>query len=213
MSDCFHPAADLALQPFRRRGLPRSLEIICAGTGIILLAPLAAAVALAIKASDGGPVFYRQERVGKGFRPFLLLKFRTMVIDADRDGLLTGPADTRVTRPGRVLRKYKLDEIPQLVNVLLGDMQFVGPRPEVARYVELFRAEYEQLLREPPGVTDPASIAFRDEENCFSADNVESEYLSRILPRKLALSLEYQRRRTFFSDLRILLSTIVKLPQ
>ena len=201
------------MQPLRRRGLPRSVEIVCAGAGVILLAPLAAVIALAIKASDRGPVFYRQQRIGKGFRPFLLLKFRTMIVDAERGGLLTGPGDARVTRPGRILRKYKLDELPQLVNVLLGDMQLVGPRPEVSRYVELFRPQYEQLLRQAPGLTDPASIAYRDEESCFSADNLEGEYLSRILPRKLDLSLEYQRRRTFFSDLRMLLSTITKLPK
>lgn len=203
--------AELTLQPFRRRGLPRVLEIVCAGVGILLLAPLALLIALAIKVSDRGPVFYRQQRVGKGFHLFHLLKFRTMIVDADRAGLLTAPQDARVTRPGRILRRYKLDELPQLLNVLVGDMQLVGPRPEVQRYVQIFRPQYELLLREPPGLTDPASIAYRREESHFSSCPIEDQYISSILPHKIELSLAYQRRRTFLSDLRMLALTIIQI--
>lgn len=211
MSECLQPAAELAAQPFRRRGLPRGLDLLCAGSGLLLLAPVALLIALAIKAADGGPVFYRQERIGKAFRPFRLLKFRTMVVDAERAGLLTGPQDVRVTRPGRVLRRYKLDELPQLINVFLGDMQLVGSRPEVPKYVEMFRPQYALLLREAPGLTDPASIAYRDEESCFTPLQIEEQYVSTILPHKLKLSLEYQSRRTVFSDLNILVRTVARI--
>ena len=211
MSECLQPAAELAAQPFRRRGLPRGLDLLCASAGLLLLTPVALLIALAIKAADGGPVFYRQARIGKAFRPFRLLKFRTMVVDADRTGLLTGPQDARVTGPGRVLRRYKLDELPQLINVFLGDMQLVGSRPEVSKYVEMFRPQYALLLREAPGLTDPASIAYRDEESCFAPLQMEEQYIATILPHKLKLSLEYQSRRTIFSDLRILLRTVVRI--
>lgn len=211
MSECLQPAAELAARPFQRRGLPRGFDLVCASAGLLLLAPLALLVALAIKAADAGPVFYRQERIGKAFRPFGLLKFRTMIVDADRAGLLTGPQDARVTRPGRLLRRYKLDELPQLINVVLGDMQLVGSRPEVAKYVEMFRPQYALLLREAPGLTDPASIAYRDEASCFTPLQMEQQYVSTILPHKLKLSLEYQGRRTIVSDLRILLRTAARI--
>lgn len=211
MSECLQPAAQLAAQPFRRRGLPRGVDLLCASAGLLLLTPVALLIALAVRAADGGPVFYSQKRIGKAFRPFRLLKFRTMVVDADRAGLLTGPQDARVTRPGRVLRRYKLDELPQLINVLLGDMQLVGSRPEVAKYVDMFRPQYALLLREAPGLTDPASIAYRDEESCFAPQQMEEQYIATILPHKLKLSLEYQRRRTVFSDLNMLFRTIARI--
>lgn len=156
-------------------------------------------------------MLYAQDRVGKNFRSFRLLKFRSMAPGSERSGVLTAPSDSRITRVGRVLRKYKLDELPQLWNVLQGDMQLVGPRPEVARYVERFRERYAILLRQPPGITDPASLAYRHEEQCFQAGAIEQQYLARILPDKLRLSLEYQRRRNFFSDLAILLHTVAGL--
>jgi lipopolysaccharide/colanic/teichoic acid biosynthesis glycosyltransferase len=130
---------------------------------------------LAVKCEDGGPVFYSQFRVGRGFHPFRLLKFRSMIVNADKAGLLTQPADARLTRVGQFLRKYKLDELPQLWNVLKGDMQLVGPRPEVARYVELFYEQYSPLLNESPGITDPASLAYRREESCFLPGDIDQQ--------------------------------------
>jgi len=141
--------------------MQRTFDFICAAVGLPLLLPLLAAIALAIKVCDGGPVFYAQLRVGKDFKNFHLLKFRTMVPEADRHGLLTAPEDARVTRVGKFLRAWKLDELPQLLNVLMGDMQFVGARPEVERYVQQFPREYGVLLKDRPGITDPASLAYR----------------------------------------------------
>jgi lipopolysaccharide/colanic/teichoic acid biosynthesis glycosyltransferase len=189
----------------------RAVNLICAAVGLLLFLPLLAVIALIVKCNDGGPVFYAHPRVGKGFRSFRLLKFRTMAVNADKAGPLTEPADRRITRVGRFLRKYKLDELPQLWNVLTGDMQLVGTRPEVERYVALFREQYALLLSEPPGITDPASLAFRREEKLFVAERMEQQYVSEILPEKLRLSLEYQRRRNLLSDLRVLLNTVLSV--
>jgi len=187
----------------------RAFDVSCAAFGLLLLSPVLLLVALAIKAEDGGTVFYAQPRVGLGFRRFRLLKFRSMVSGTEGKGLITAANDDRVTGVGRFIRKYKLDELPQLVNVLRGDMDLVGSRPEVERYVEMFRREYSELLQVRPGITDPASIIFRDEQQELASGNVEGEYVSRILPKKLELSLWYMRRRTFFSDLGILIRTVL----
>jgi lipopolysaccharide/colanic/teichoic acid biosynthesis glycosyltransferase len=189
----------------------RAFSVVCAAAGLVLLSPLLVAIAVAIKWDDGGPVFYSQRRVGQGFRVFLLLKFRSMVVNADKAALLTSPQDSRLTRIGLFLRKYKLDELPQLWNVCRGDMQLVGSRPEVERYVEMFRDQYASLLNQLPGITDPASLAYRCEDKIFIVGSVEQQYVSKILPDKLRLSLEYQRRRTFLSDLRVLVSTVLGL--
>jgi lipopolysaccharide/colanic/teichoic acid biosynthesis glycosyltransferase len=189
----------------------RSFDVLCAGIGLFLLSPLFGLIAAAIKIDDGGPVFYEQVRVGRMFRPFRVLKFRSMVMGADQKGLLTAPTDSRLTRMGRILREYKLDELPQLLNVLHGDMQLVGARPEVGRYVEMFRPQYALILQERPGLTDPATVAYSREDRVFSSSKIEQQYVSEILPEKLRLSLEYQRRRGFFSDLGILLKTIASL--
>jgi lipopolysaccharide/colanic/teichoic acid biosynthesis glycosyltransferase len=191
--------------------LERAFNGAAASAGLIVLSPLFALAALAIKCDDGGPVFYSQRRIGQGLRTFRLLKFRSMIVHAERDGLLTGPCDRRVTRAGRILRRYKLDELPQLWNVLMGDMQLVGARPEVEAYVRMFPEEYAELLREPPGITDPASLAYRHEEKLFVPGEVERQYLAEILPDKLRLSLEYQRRRTLGSDIRVLVATLLAL--
>jgi lipopolysaccharide/colanic/teichoic acid biosynthesis glycosyltransferase len=126
---------------------------------------------------------------------------------ADRGGLLTAPADFRVTRVGRLLRRHKLDELPQLFNVLAGDMQLVGARPEVEPYVQMFRSQYAVILQDRPGITDPASLANRREDQMFSADRMEQQYVEEILPSKLKLSLGYQQRRSLLSDIGILLRT------
>ena len=190
----------------------RAFDLICAAAGLALLSPLFPVIALAIKLEDGAPVIYSQPRIGRGFRVFRLYKFRTMIAGAERTGPLTAPADARITRVGRWLRKYKFDELPQLLNVIKGDMQLVGARPEIQRYVEMFRSEYEVILRDRPGITDPATLEFRHEDNAFGPGNVEEQYVSAILPRKLELSLEYSRRRTFFGDLRIIYHTLLKIP-
>jgi len=194
--------------PRTGRPLTRAFDILFATLGLILLFPLFAAIAVAIRLDDGGPIFYQQKRVGKCFRLFRIYKFRSMVAGADSQGLLTGPNDKRQTAVGRTLRRYKLDELPQLFNVLKGDMQLVGPRPEVERYVNAFRSQYEEILLERPGLTDPATLMYRHEEHLFSKEALESEYLERLLPAKLQLSLEYQKRRGFWSDLRVLLRTL-----
>jgi len=189
----------------------RTFNFVCAALGLLLLLPLLTVIALLVKYHDGGPVFYAQPRVGKGFRLFRVLKFRSMVVNADQAGLLTAPADHRLTGVGRLLRKHKLDELPQLWNVLTGEMQLVGVRPEVEPYVAMFREQYALLLNQPPGITDPATLAYRREETLFIAEHMEQQYVSEILPEKLKLSLDYQRNRSFFSDLRVLLNTVLSL--
>lgn len=191
----------------------RIFDVVCAAIGLVALSPLLALVALAIKLEDGGPILYSQPRVGRRFRKFRLHKFRSMVPDADRLGSpLTEPQDPRITRVGRFLRRYKLDELPQLINMLKGDMRLVGARPELDRYVEMFRSEYALLLDDRPGITDPATLAYRHEHQVLEAKGVEEQYVAEILPHKLELSLEYARRRTLISDLGIIFRTVLGLP-
>lgn len=188
-------------------GINRPFDVLVASTLIVLLLPVFVLVALAIKFDDKGPVLYKQARVGRHFRLFQIYKFRSMLIGAEAKGLLTGPDDSRQTRVGRFLRRYKLDELPQLLNVLKGDMQLVGPRPEVVRYVSAFQSQYVEILQERPGLTDPASLAFRDEQQFFGSDAVEQQYLEQILPSKLKISLEYQKRRSPWTDFAVLVRT------
>jgi lipopolysaccharide/colanic/teichoic acid biosynthesis glycosyltransferase len=187
----------------------RAFDVVCAVTGLAVLAPLLVIVAAAIKLEDGGPVLFSQPRVGKGLTKFRLLKFRSMVPNDGGSSLLIAPDDPRITRVGRFLRKYKLDELPQLANVVKGEMQLVGVRPQVECFVEIFPAEYELLLQDRPGITDLATLAFRHEEQMFQAGPLEKQYISQMLPRKLRLSLQYRRTRTFFSDLGILFRTVL----
>jgi lipopolysaccharide/colanic/teichoic acid biosynthesis glycosyltransferase len=189
----------------------RVFDVLCAVTGLFLLSPLFCLIALAIKLDDGGPVFYQQVRVGRCFRPFRICKFRSMVTGADRAGPLTAPGDSRVTRVGRWLRTYKLDELPQLFNVFKGDMQLVGARPEVEHYVQMFHPQYVEILRDRPGITDPASLAYRHEEQMLSPDRIEQQYVKEILPAKIEISLSYQKQRSFLSDTRILARTVFGL--
>ncbi len=189
----------------------RVLDVIGSVIGLVLLWPLLALIAAAIKLEGGGPALYAQLRVGKDFRPFRFYKFRSMLPGAEREGLLTAPNDVRLTRVGRILRKYKLDELPQLFNVLKGHMQLVGPRPEVERYVAMFRPQYARLLRDRPGITDPATLAYRREEQILVAGSRERHYVMHILPNKLKLSLEYQASRSLFADFVILVRTVLNL--
>ena len=193
--------------------LKRTFDIVMAILGLLVLFPLFVAVALLIKVNSAGPVFFRQERIGKNFRPFHIYKFRTMVHNAQvKGGLLTSAGDPRITRVGALLRQTKIDELPQLINVLVGDMSFVGPRPEVRKYVVLFQKQYESILSVRPGITDIASVKYRDESVILArADNPEQEYLLRILPDKLRLAEEYVRRSSLAFDLTLIFQTLMKL--
>ena len=198
--------------PVWRRGVAtRLFDLACALGGLIFLAPLFGLIALAIKLDDGGAVFFVQNRVGRNFQQFRFYKFRSMAEGSGRADGVTAPGDSRITRIGAVLRRYKLDELPQLFNVLKGDMQLVGSRPEVERYVQMFRPQYAVILQERPGITDPASLAFRHEDRILNADRLEEQYVNEVLPAKLSLTLEYQQRRTFMSDLAILFRTVFRL--
>jgi dTDP-4-amino-4,6-dideoxygalactose transaminase/lipopolysaccharide/colanic/teichoic acid biosynthesis glycosyltransferase len=187
----------------------RAFDVTCAAAGLLLLAPLLAMVAIAIKWEDGGPALYVQTRVGKGFKKFRLFKFRSMAANSPASMPLAGPDDPRITRVGHFLRQRKLDELPQLINVLMGDMQLVGVRPQLERYVQVFPDEYRDLLEDRPGITDLASLKFRNEEQMFHAGSVDEQYVTQILPEKLRLSLKYRRARTFLSDLEILFRTVL----
>ncbi len=197
--------------------MKRSFDVCMAAVGLALTAPLLAIIAILIKLDSQGPVIFRQIRVGQGFRPFTILKFRTMAVDASGTCVpLTVGQDPRITRVGRILRKLKLDELPQLVNVLIGDMSFVGPRPEVPRYVERLRAQFSEVLTVRPGITDLASLTYIDEAALLScSSNPEDEYQNKILPEKLRLAKLYIRHMSLRLDFAIIIQTllhIVRLP-
>ena len=188
--------------------LKRLFDIVVSAGALLLLLPFIAILALAILIDSGPPVFFTQDRVGRHFRCFRLWKFRTMSSGAAGPPI-TLAGDARITRAGRFLRASKLDELPQLWNVLRGDMSLVGPRPELPRYVEMFRERYLPLLEFRPGLTDTASIRYRDEERVLAAAaDPLAEYASRVLPDKIALAEEYARTRSFALDLGILLRTM-----
>ena len=193
--------------------MKRIFDIVVSLVGLILLLPLLVFVAVLIKLDSRGPIFFRQQRIGMAFRPFQILKFRTMIDNAQRrGGLITFARDTRITRVGRILRQTKIDELPQLINVLRGDMTFVGPRPEVPEFVELFRQDYEEILTVRPGMTDLASLKYRDEAAVLGhCNNSQEEYLRHVLPDKINLNKEYIRRSSFFFDLTLILKTLLKL--
>ena len=181
----------------------RTFDLLLAGFGLVLLSPLLLVIALAIRLDSGGPVLYRQERVGRHGVPFRIHKFRTMRHDPLHGGpQITVGDDARITRVGAFLRRSKLDELPQLIDVLRGRMSIVGPRPEVPRYVALYPAELrEQVLSVRPGITDLASIEFRDEAALLErASDPEREYVQVVVPRKLALAALYVRTRTLRGD-------------
>lgn len=178
-----------------------------------MLSPILVPIAIWVKIDSKGPVFYRQSRVGRGNKDFGLYKFRSMEVGADRKGLITvGGHDPRVTRAGYYLRKYKLDELPQLINVLKGDMSLVGPRPEVRKYVELYTPEQRRVLRVRPGITDPASIRYRNENELLAqTDDPEKCYRETIMPDKLCINLEYIDNRSFTGDIGIIFRTFSSL--
>jgi len=200
------------LKESRRPGgaAKRLFDLAGAALGIILMLPLGLLICLCIKLADGGPVFYRQVRVGRFGRPFRIWKFRSMVLEAERLGSsLTPGEDPRITRLGRILRKTKLDELPQLWNVLAGEMSFVGPRPEVPRYVEHYSPEQRQVLNCKPGITDLASLLFRDEAALLrGAADVEQFYVRYCLPKKIELNRQYMERAGVLQDLWIIARTL-----
>jgi len=185
----------------------RCIDIILSALLLLLLSPVFAAAALMITLDSRGSIIFRQERVGRNFRRFLIMKFRTMRSDSSGTPITTS-GDQRVTRIGSWLRATKIDELPQLVNVLCGEMSLVGPRPEIPEYVELFRDRFQQILQIRPGITDPASIAFRNEEKILknSPDPLRT-YRELIIPMKLDLSEQYIRERSLRSDFLTLLKT------
>ena len=193
--------------------IKRLFDVVAAVVGLLVLSPLFALVALAIKLTSRGPVFFRQERVGRDFQPFRIYKFRTMVVDAPRlGGQITAGRDPRITTIGHLLRKTKLDELPQLLNVLFGEMSLVGPRPEVPKYVEMFRPQFAEVLSVRPGITDLASVKYRDENEILGrADDPEAAYVNQVLPDKLALATEYVRRASFWFDVRLIFATFWKV--
>ncbi len=190
--------------------LKRVFDILFSLVGIFLLLPVFLVFAILIVLDSKGGIFYKQVRVGKDMRDFKLLKFRTMYTDSDKKGLLTvGQRDSRITKVGYTLRKYKVDELPQLFNVLLGDMSLVGPRPEVRKYVDMYNEQQQKVLSVKPGITDYASIEYVNENELLkNADDPEQLYIDEIMPEKLRLNLKYIAENSFVNDIKIILNTL-----
>ena len=193
--------------------MKRLFDIISSASGLLLLSPIFLIVTILIKLDSAGPVLYRQMRVGMNFRRFWIIKFRTMENQADKKGLqITAGGDKRVTRLGRLLRKGKIDELPQLFNVLRGEMSLVGPRPEVEKYVELYKEDYEEILKIRPGITDISSVIFSNEEGVLQNQaDPEWYYKHILLPEKIKLAREYMSRASFFYDIKIIFRTFYKV--
>jgi lipopolysaccharide/colanic/teichoic acid biosynthesis glycosyltransferase len=192
--------------------LKRIFDLIFSLIGILAILPLLFIIALLVIIESKGGIFYKQTRVGKNNIDFKLYKIRTMYTDADKKGLLTvGKRDNRITKVGYYLRKYKIDEFPQLLNILFGEMSFVGPRPEVRKYVDLYTAEQLKVLNVKPGLTDFASLTYYHEnEHLSKFEDPEKEYIETIMPHKIELNLDYIRRQNIILDVMIILKTIFK---
>ncbi len=190
--------------------LKRGFDILFSLSAILLLLPVFIVVAFLIKIDSKGSVFYIQKRVGRFRKGFLLYKFRTMFTNSHKIGLLTvGDKDNRITKIGYFLRKYKIDELPQFINVLKGDMSIVGPRPEVEKYVSFYNSEQLNILNIKPGITDEASIVYRNESEILSKHlEPEKFYIHNLLPNKIAIGLKYIENQSFLNDLKIILKTI-----
>jgi lipopolysaccharide/colanic/teichoic acid biosynthesis glycosyltransferase len=188
----------------------RAFDIFFAVIGLLFISPILLVLALLISFDSKGGVFYKQVRIGKNLVPFKLFKFRSMYTNADKKGLLTvGNNDSRITKIGYYLRKYKLDELPQLINVLIGDMSFVGPRPEVEKYVKLYTQEQREVFKVKPGITDWASIQYvKENEILAKSTDPEKTYIDEIMPAKLKLNLEYANNNSVLIDIKIILLTI-----
>lgn len=191
----------------------RCFDIFFSLLGITLLLWLFLIIAIAIKCSSKGPVLFKQERVGKGGKTFKIWKFRSMVVNAEAKGMqITTDGDNRITKVGKFIRKTKIDELPQLVNVLSGKMSFVGPRPEVPKYVAMYDENQLKVLSVKPGITDLASIEFRNENDLLDGDeDPERKYIEEIMPAKLELNLKYIEKAGFFYDIGLIFKTIGKV--
>jgi lipopolysaccharide/colanic/teichoic acid biosynthesis glycosyltransferase len=189
--------------------MKRLFDIVASGLGLIALSPLFLILAIWIKLDSKGPVFYRQVRVGKDNKDFRIFKFRSMRVGSDKGSLVTiGGHDPRITRSGYFIRKFKLDELPQLINVFIGDMSLVGPRPEVRHYVDYWTPEQMHVLDVRPGITDPASIKFRNENELMEqAEDPEKYYIEVIMQEKIKLYLEYVENHTFWGDIGLIFKT------
>lgn len=191
----------------------RFFDFILSLVGLVVLAPIFIVLAIWIKTDSKGPVFYKQVRVGQNSIDFGLFKFRSMVVDADKKGLITvGGRDPRITRSGYFIRKYKLDELPQLINVLVGDMSLVGPRPEVRKYVDLYTDEQQKVLSVKPGITDYASIEYMDENEILGkSSDPEKTYIEEIMPEKIKYNMKYINNKSLFEYFKIILLTVLKI--
>lgn len=190
--------------------LKRLFDFTVSGIGLIALSPFLFLCALVIKALDPGPVFFVQERIGQGGVPFRMLKFRTMVVNNSGSSITVG-ADRRITKLGRFLRKFKIDELPQLINVLKGEMSFVGPRPELQKYVALYSPDEKAVLRLKPGITDLASFAFFDESELLAqAPDPEQFYIQTVMTEKIRINLAYAERANFMVDIVLISATVLR---
>lgn len=189
--------------------MKRLFDVIASGCGLIVLSPIFVVVTIWIKLDSRGPIFYRQIRVGRNNKDFRIFKFRSMRTGSDKGSLVTiGGRDPRITRSGYFIRKFKLDELPQLINVFLGDMSLVGPRPEVRHYVDYWTPEQMHVLDVRPGITDPASIKFRNENELLEkAENPEKYYIEVIMQEKIKLYLEYVENASFWYDIKLIFKT------
>lgn len=193
--------------------LKRLFDLVVSVSALIILSPFFVIIAFLIVLDSKGGVFYKQKRIGKNARPFLLYKFRSMKLGSDKKGLITvGNNDSRITKLGQFLRNYKLDELPQIFNIIFNDMSFVGPRPEVGKYVKLYTAEQMRVLSVKPGLTDLASLEFINENELLGrAEKPEDYYVKVIMPAKLRLNLEYIEKQSFLFDLKIIGKTLLKI--
>lgn len=193
--------------------MKRLLDIICSLLALVVFSPLWIVIALAIVIESRGGVLYRQSRVGRNNRDFTLYKFRTMRTGSDKKGLLTvGDRDSRVTRVGYFLRKYKLDEFPQLINIIKGDMSIVGPRPEVRKYVDMYTPEQLKVLSVRPGLTDYASVRYVHESEILArSDNPEQTYIDEVMPAKLTLNMEYIQNQSLWEDVKLIFQTFAAI--
>lgn len=193
--------------------MKRVFDIVASFCGLVLLSPIFIILAIWIKLDSKGPIFYKQTRVGLNNKDFKIFKFRSMRVGSDKKGLITvGGHDPRVTKSGYYIRKYKFDEFPQLINVLVGDMSIVGPRPEVRKYVDLYNKEQLKVLHVRPGITDIASIKYRNENELLAnSDNPDETYINEIMPDKLNYNLEYISKSSFIYDLKLIYLTFKEI--
>lgn len=189
--------------------MKRLFDIIASGMGLLILSPILIVVAIWIKLDSPGPIFYRQVRVGRNNKDFQIFKFRSMRVGSDKGSLVTiGGRDPRITKSGYFIRKFKIDELPQLINVFIGDMSLVGPRPEVRHYVNYWTAEQMHVLDVRPGITDPASIRFRNENELLEkVEDPEKYYIEVVMQKKLKLYLDYVKNQSFFYDIKLIFQT------